>query len=193
MPLERLICPFCCKTFKYSNYVSSSFQSLPNWVQDKQASRHVCYCRTKAKVGVSTRRISCVVCIKAKTRCDIALPSCSRCTTKGLRCLYKSSNAPSTLAVQGVPVDERVTVVHHVEAGRSQNYPTGQTTLDCNHILTEEETPHTIWDSSLKRTTLTLPYLSTRGWTCSQIREPVMLTGRFDQHCRLEPHSQTGC
>jgi hypothetical protein len=75
------------------------------------------------------------VCIKAKTRCDIALPSCSRCTTKGLQCLYKSSNAPSTSGVQGVPVDEHVTVVHHVEAGRSQNYPTEQTTPDSNHIF----------------------------------------------------------
>ena len=75
------------------------------------------------------------MCIKAKTLCDIALPSYSRCATKSLQCLYKSSNASSNLGVQGAPVDERVTVVHQVGASRSQNYPMEQTTPDSNHVF----------------------------------------------------------
>jgi hypothetical protein len=88
---------------------------------------------------VSTRRRSCVVCIKAKTRCDIALPSCSRCTTKGLQCLYKSSKSSSGLEVQGVPVDELVTVANQLETGRSQNYTMEQTIPDSNHIFARRE------------------------------------------------------
>ncbi|CZR61487.1 uncharacterized protein PAC_11383 [Phialocephala subalpina] len=93
---------------EHSKTASLSFipLSCPDCAAEKQASRHVRYCRTKAKDGVSTRRKSCVACIKAKTRCGMTLPSCSRCSSKGLQCLYKSANAPSSPEVQGVHVEE---------------------------------------------------------------------------------------
>ncbi|KAH6973854.1 hypothetical protein BKA56DRAFT_592637 [Ilyonectria sp. MPI-CAGE-AT-0026] len=84
-----LTCPFCTKSFP----------------SKKQSTRHVRYCRTKAKDGALTRRRCCATCIKAKTRCDMGLPGCSRCTHKGLQCLYKSSKAPCSL-----PVDRQVEV-----------------------------------------------------------------------------------
>jgi hypothetical protein len=69
---------------------SSCHPAIAECFQDKQTARHIRYCRTKSEGGVSVRRKSCVACIKAKTRCDITSPSCSRCSNKGLRCLYRS-------------------------------------------------------------------------------------------------------
>jgi Fungal Zn(2)-Cys(6) binuclear cluster domain len=44
------------------------------------------------------RRRSCLACVKAKRRCDVALPKCQRCTTKDFPCDYAgvvgSSNSP---------------------------------------------------------------------------------------------------
>ncbi|KAF8861316.1 hypothetical protein BDZ45DRAFT_800042 [Acephala macrosclerotiorum] len=91
----ELICTFCTRTFE----------------NKKQTSRHVRYCRKKVKDSVSTRQKSCVACIKAKTRCEMTLPSCSRCISKSIQCLYKSSIASSNPEVQGVLVDEIVPVV----------------------------------------------------------------------------------
>jgi hypothetical protein len=39
---------------------------------------------------VSTRRKSCVACVKAKRRCDLQNPLCTRCNTRGLLCNYVS-------------------------------------------------------------------------------------------------------
>ena len=36
-----------------------------------------------------SRKKSCLACVKAKTRCDLTYPSCSRCATKGLACEYE--------------------------------------------------------------------------------------------------------
>ncbi len=33
-------------------------------------------------------RISCLACVKSKRRCDVGLPRCKRCTTKGITCDY---------------------------------------------------------------------------------------------------------
>ncbi|UPX10269.1 uncharacterized protein EKO05_0000936 [Ascochyta rabiei] len=43
----------------------------------------------------SRRAIACVTCAKAKTRCDKALPSCSRCVTKGIKCDPRSTRRTS--------------------------------------------------------------------------------------------------
>jgi hypothetical protein len=51
----------------------------------------------------------------------MTLPSCSRCANKSLQCHYQFSNAPSTLGVQDIPVDELVRVVPQVEADLSRN------------------------------------------------------------------------
>lgn len=41
------------------------------------------------------RAIACVLCAKAKTKCDKKLPSCSRCITKGLKCDPRSTRRTS--------------------------------------------------------------------------------------------------
>ncbi|CAO2653417.1 Nn.00g028280.m01.CDS01 [Neocucurbitaria sp. VM-36] len=43
----------------------------------------------------SRRAIACVTCAKAKTKCDKALPSCSRCITKGIKCDPRSTRRTS--------------------------------------------------------------------------------------------------
>ncbi|KAH7371080.1 hypothetical protein BKA66DRAFT_444263 [Pyrenochaeta sp. MPI-SDFR-AT-0127] len=43
----------------------------------------------------SRRAIACVTCAKAKTKCDKALPSCSRCITKGIKCEPRSTRRTS--------------------------------------------------------------------------------------------------
>ncbi|KAL6704264.1 hypothetical protein ACN47E_008432 [Coniothyrium glycines] len=41
------------------------------------------------------RAIACVTCAKAKTKCDKALPSCTRCITKGIKCDPRSTRRTS--------------------------------------------------------------------------------------------------
>ncbi|KAJ8100815.1 hypothetical protein POJ06DRAFT_210532 [Lipomyces tetrasporus] len=41
---------------------------------------------------MSTRRKSCVACVKAKRRCDLQKPYCTRCSTRGLLCNYPRTN-----------------------------------------------------------------------------------------------------
>ncbi|KAF1937365.1 hypothetical protein EJ02DRAFT_469769 [Clathrospora elynae] len=43
----------------------------------------------------SRRAIACVTCAKAKTKCDKALPSCSRCVAKGIKCDPRSTRRTS--------------------------------------------------------------------------------------------------
>ncbi|KAF1838883.1 hypothetical protein BDW02DRAFT_304236 [Decorospora gaudefroyi] len=43
----------------------------------------------------SRRAIACVTCAKAKTKCDKALPSCSRCIAKGIKCDPRSTRRTS--------------------------------------------------------------------------------------------------
>ena len=48
-----------------------------------------------------------MVCIKAKTRCDLLYPSCTRCSSKNLSCIYEqphSSKAPAALLP--IPTDQ---------------------------------------------------------------------------------------
>ncbi|KAH6710727.1 hypothetical protein BKA61DRAFT_102501 [Leptodontidium sp. MPI-SDFR-AT-0119] len=41
----------------------------------------------------STRRKSCATCVKAKRRCDLRLPQCSRCASRGSACEYVTPSA----------------------------------------------------------------------------------------------------
>ncbi|KAF1850445.1 uncharacterized protein K460DRAFT_400510 [Cucurbitaria berberidis CBS 394.84] len=49
----------------------------------------------------SRRAIACVTCAKAKTKCDKALPSCSRCITKGIKCEPRSTRRTSDNGYRG--------------------------------------------------------------------------------------------
>jgi hypothetical protein len=40
----------------------------------------------------STRRKACTRCVKAKRRCNLTLPACSRCRTRSLDCIYVRSS-----------------------------------------------------------------------------------------------------
>ena len=97
-------CPLCSRRYENSGSPPCSIgtqiyllQRSSNCVKDKQFSRHVRYCRAKLQDGVSPRRKSCNACIKAKTRCDLSLPSCSQCRNKSRQCLYRFLNAPSSV------------------------------------------------------------------------------------------------
>lgn len=59
---------------------------------DAALKRHGYYCRSNTRASVPRRR-SCEACAKAKTRCDNALPACSRCVQKGYTCNYPSKSA----------------------------------------------------------------------------------------------------
>lgn len=45
------------------------------------------------------RRKSCAACTRAKRRCDLASPSCQRCTGRGLQCHYPQRRGPADLSV----------------------------------------------------------------------------------------------
>jgi Fungal Zn(2)-Cys(6) binuclear cluster domain len=61
--------------------------------------RHASYCRKKVRSPLKPRKKSCLACIKAKTRCDALLPSCSRCLERKFTCLFQiQSQAPKPSA-----------------------------------------------------------------------------------------------
>ena len=60
--------------------------------------RHGSYCR-KAKTRVRSRKKACVACTKAKTRCDLIYPNCSRCIAKNLTCSHELSLLPNTAVI----------------------------------------------------------------------------------------------
>lgn len=60
---------------------------------EKSQLRHIAYCR-RTRSRLRPRKKSCLACIKAKTRCDLVFPSCSRCAARKLSCEYE---APSPL------------------------------------------------------------------------------------------------
>jgi len=39
------------------------------------------------------RKRSCITCTNAKTHCDIAIPSCSRCLKRGVTCIYRNQTS----------------------------------------------------------------------------------------------------
>ncbi|KAH7109300.1 hypothetical protein B0J11DRAFT_238050 [Dendryphion nanum] len=65
---------------------------------DKQSTlkRHGYYCRSQKQPKSSARLRSCVLCVKAKARCDNKFPSCKRCSEKNTECRYAiSKHKPS--------------------------------------------------------------------------------------------------
>ncbi|KAM3086324.1 hypothetical protein ACMFMG_000460 [Clarireedia jacksonii] len=54
-----------------------------------------------------TRRKACTCCVTAKRRCDLLLPACSRCTTRGLDCVYADNQQgrKSTRVSKDPPID----------------------------------------------------------------------------------------
>ncbi|TFB01577.1 hypothetical protein CCMA1212_006392 [Trichoderma ghanense] len=64
-----------------------------------------------------SRKKSCVQCRRAKTRCTLTLPRCSRCTSKSLPCEYTGAAVPrmapySVLPVQATPATHSDTLQH---------------------------------------------------------------------------------
>ncbi|KZL79186.1 hypothetical protein CI238_04290 [Colletotrichum incanum] len=47
---------------------------------------------------LSSRRKSCIACVKAKKRCDLGLPVCRRCATRPSKCIYPWAEASDTSA-----------------------------------------------------------------------------------------------
>jgi hypothetical protein len=50
--------------------------------------RHVLYCRQRQLKQHHSRKKSCTLCRRAKTRCSETVPQCARCKVKGLVCKY---------------------------------------------------------------------------------------------------------
>jgi hypothetical protein len=57
--------------------------------------RYLYYCRDKRGTSRKTRIRSCEACVKAKTRCDGARPSCARCVARNVSCVYSIQRAKS--------------------------------------------------------------------------------------------------
>ncbi|KFY15592.1 hypothetical protein V492_01885 [Pseudogymnoascus sp. VKM F-4246] len=51
--------------------------------------RHVLYCRQKQLKQNHSRKKSCTLCRRAKTRCSEEIPQCTRCKANGLECKYE--------------------------------------------------------------------------------------------------------
>ena len=64
--------------------------------------RHGSYCR-KAKARVRSRKKACVACTKAKTRCNLIYPECSRCVAKNITCGYGQTVPVGSLVTSNTP------------------------------------------------------------------------------------------
>jgi hypothetical protein len=53
----------------------------------------VLYCRQRQLKQNPSRKKSCTLCRRAKTRCSEAIPQCTRCKAKGLDCKYDHENS----------------------------------------------------------------------------------------------------
>ncbi|KAI0967749.1 hypothetical protein F4678DRAFT_444513 [Xylaria arbuscula] len=76
-------CPFCNKQFE----------------KESSRRRHYYYCRLRTINPKFSRQRSCIPCSKAKTRCDLSAPECSRCQARGIVCEYRAE------IVQNEPMD----------------------------------------------------------------------------------------
>ncbi|KAI2628702.1 hypothetical protein GGR54DRAFT_359440 [Hypoxylon sp. NC1633] len=75
-PKSNFHCPLCKKTF----------------AQESTRKRHYYYCRTRQSSATTSRKRSCVACVRAKARCtwpaDTSLNACNRCSKRGENCEY---------------------------------------------------------------------------------------------------------
>ncbi|KAE9370004.1 hypothetical protein N431DRAFT_508914 [Stipitochalara longipes BDJ] len=77
-------------------------------------------------------RTSCLACVKSKRRCDVGLPQCERCTTKGLTCNYAGNT-------RRAPTDTSIHNQDQTAAPRSSHEGLADTSQDIlNSILTPE-------------------------------------------------------
>lgn len=71
-----------------------------HWLIERQTEtslkRHSYYCRDKRDCNRKVRTRSCIACVKAKTRCDITRPSCTRCVARRISCSYPSAKPKAT-------------------------------------------------------------------------------------------------
>lgn len=82
--------------------------SRANDIIEATLKRHGYYCRDKKGSNRRLRLRSCLSCIKAKTRCDTGRPSCARCESRIIPCVYpggrprsNADNATSSAIVNG--------------------------------------------------------------------------------------------
>ena len=60
---------------------------LTEYLIESSLKRHGYYCRSR-KAEPTSRSRSCASCAKARVRCDVKLPQCSRCVSRGMKCQY---------------------------------------------------------------------------------------------------------
>lgn len=84
-------CLICDKSFEQSLYLPRVCCDWHDWpLSGSSRDRHLRRCRQKQLTGTIPRKKSCNLCTQAKTRCDLQIPACSRCKTKGFDCRYYS-------------------------------------------------------------------------------------------------------
>jgi len=66
----------------------------------------VLYCRQRQLKQPHSRKKSCTLCRRAKTRCSETLPQCTRCKAKGLECSYDAERRVD-FDLQLLEIDER--------------------------------------------------------------------------------------
>lgn len=119
---------------------------FPRGYVDSTLKRHGYYCRSR-KSGPSTRPRSCVYCARGKVACDNKRPECSRCTTKGVECVYPVENPKAKLRVQAThtrlsktatsPITEHPTNVRSLPEGSAADGGVAQSA----HALSDHELP----------------------------------------------------
>jgi hypothetical protein len=95
-------------------------------VTDAANKRHIRYCRRKSATGPRSRAKSCQACVRAKTRCQLDLVGCERCTQKGIAC----SLAPNLPSLEGntdalLPIQDFGTDAVQNEALANAGFPLG--------------------------------------------------------------------
>lgn len=60
-----------------------------------------------------SRKKSCVQCRRAKTRCTLSLPRCSRCLSKGLPCEYAGAALPRVAPYPMLPLADSTPILPH--------------------------------------------------------------------------------
>ncbi|KAF1992410.1 hypothetical protein K402DRAFT_416076 [Aulographum hederae CBS 113979] len=82
--------PFKCSTCHFSFKRRDLLQRHYTLIHKQQTESTSIYQQKEAEG--QRRPIACTLCAKAKTKCDKAIPSCSRCTSKGLICEPRLTN-----------------------------------------------------------------------------------------------------
>jgi Fungal Zn(2)-Cys(6) binuclear cluster domain len=105
-PSALHFCIFCDKPFTKGTYrqsLNEAYTSLTTHAADSSYNRHLSYCR-RAQRRPRVRARSCQACSVAKTKCSFH-PRCSRCTVKGLKCVYDGRKA-----IFETPAEDRMAV-----------------------------------------------------------------------------------